>query len=156
MKSFEEMKLVRTCPTRWGNQFLQLERNDVLKLTIDQSLQEYKKANKGLKEAIVVANDSDQGSKVSKAVAATDIGLNNEQWDANLQLEAFLKYPYEIKETIEHKRYCTGAQGLVLFFDIKENFCSPAATLTIKEFPKSLSVKDRDSRSEVTMRISRT
>eukprot|EP00966_Prymnesium_polylepis_P326894 7382771-Prymnesium_polylepis.1 len=50
MKSFEEMKLVRTCPTRWGNQFLQLERNDVLKLTIDQSLQEYKKANKGLKE----------------------------------------------------------------------------------------------------------
>ena len=44
---------------------------------------------------------------------------NNEQWDANLQLEAFLKYPYSIKDTIEHKAYCTGAQGMMLLFDLK-------------------------------------
>eukprot|EP00966_Prymnesium_polylepis_P020000 460682-Prymnesium_polylepis.2 len=83
-----EMKLVRTCPTRWGNEYLQLERNNILKLSIDPSLQEYKKANKGLKEAIVVTNDSDQGSKVGKAIAAADIGLTSKQRDLSPGLDA--------------------------------------------------------------------
>ena len=79
---------------------------------IDSSLQTYKKANKGNKEAIVVPNESDQGSKVGKAVAAADIGLTEDQWDKHLELEGFLSYPFDLKETIEHTSYCTGAQGV--------------------------------------------
>eukprot|EP00966_Prymnesium_polylepis_P007988 183827-Prymnesium_polylepis.1 len=81
------MSLVRTCPTRWSNQYLQLERNDILKQSVEPSLQDYKKVNKGLKEAIVLPNISDQGSKVGQAVAAAEIGMNAEQWDVNLEME---------------------------------------------------------------------
>jgi hypothetical protein len=150
VKPFEVMSLVRTCPTRWSNQYLQLERNDILKQSVEPSLQDYKKVNKGLKEAIVLPNISDQGSKVGQAVAAAEIGMNAEQWDVNLEMEAFLCYPHSIKDTIEHKLYCTGAQGMMLLFDLKHKYCDPAATLRIKEFPKSLSVNDRSNRKEVT------
>lgn len=139
---------MKTKVTRWGNQFGQLGVNNTIKLGIDTSLQTYKKANKGNKEAIVVANDSDQGSKVGKAVAAADIGMNDDQWDKNLELEGFLAYPFDIKETIEHKSYCTGAQSMMLLYDLKKNFCDPWATLKVKEFPKSLSVPDRERPEE--------
>ena len=142
------MHLVPTATTRWGNQYSQLDRNNMLRTSIDTGLFSYKKANKGNTEAIVVSNESDQGSKVGKAVAAADIGMNPEQWDANLELEAFLSYPYDIKETIEHKPYCTGAQGMMLFHDLKENFCDEWANLKVKEFPKSLAVSDRERVTE--------
>jgi hypothetical protein len=138
------LALRSTNTTRWGNQSEQTSINNTIRLAIDSSLLTYKKANKANKEAIVVSNESAEGSKVGQAVAAVDIGLSPTQWDANLEVEAYLHYPYNIKQTIEHKSYCTGAQGMMLLHDLADNFCDPGASLTVKEFPKSLSVTDRE------------
>ncbi len=34
-----------------------------------------------------------------------------------------LSYPFDIKNTIEHKKNCTGAQNLMFLYDLKENYC---------------------------------
>eukprot|EP00966_Prymnesium_polylepis_P051214 1185455-Prymnesium_polylepis.1 len=50
------------------------------------------------KEAIVESNETGQGSKVGKAVAASEMGLRADQWDSTLELEGFLDQPFQIKE----------------------------------------------------------
>ena len=115
--------LVPTQVTRWGNQFEQLQRNNLLRAAIDPAVEKFKKDNKGSKEAIVEPNESEQGSKVGKAVAPAELGLSSDDWEANQELEGFLSYPYDLKQTIEHKGYCTGAQALMLLHDLKANFC---------------------------------
>ena len=52
-------------------------------------------------EAIVEENISDEGSKAGRAVPADEIGLNPQDWEANSEFEAFLSYPFEIKDTID-------------------------------------------------------
>jgi hypothetical protein len=141
--------LVPTATTRWGNQYLQLERNNLLRAAIDPSVEKYKRDNKGNKEAIVEPNESDQGSKAGKAVAATEIGLQSNDWEENQELEGFLRYPYQIKETIEHKGYCTGAQSLMLLYDVKSNFSHPDAQLETLTLPPTLKMEDRERNEEV-------
>ena len=138
--------LLKTCVTRWGNQFLQLNRNTLLRLAIDPAVDKFKKENKNEKEAIVEVDLSDgAGSKAGKAVAAADIGLSKEDWEASQELAGFLEYPYQIKEIIEKGNgTCTGAQALQLLWDLKENHCNPDAQLSVKVFPPSLSVADRE------------
>jgi hypothetical protein len=115
----------RTATTRWGNQFVQVMKNCMLRPAIDPSIEKFKKENKGNKEALVETNESDQGSKVGKAVAATELGLSSEDWEESQEMEGFLSYPYDIKETIEKRPITTGAQSMALFYDLKENFCNP-------------------------------
>jgi hypothetical protein len=143
------LSLVRTATTRWGNQYCQISRNNVLRPAIDPSVEKYKKDNKGNKEAIVEPNESDQGSKAGKAVPATELGLAADDWAANQELEGFLAYPYDIKETIEHKGTCTGAQALMLLYDVMANFCNPNAMLETKALPASLKMADRSRKSEI-------
>jgi len=112
-----------------------------LRLSIDPAIDKYKKENKNNKEAIVEANESEQGSKVGVAVPASELGLNNQDWQESLEYEAFTAYPYDIKESIEKKCFCTGAQStqsMMLHHDLSKNFCESNAALTIKEFPASL------------------
>ena len=139
----------RTATTRWGNQFVQLLKDCVLRPAIDPSLEKYKKENKGNKEALVETNESDQGSKVGKAVAATELGLSPDDWEQSQELEGFLSYPHDIKETIEKRGHCTAAQGIALMYDLKENFCHPDANLSIKELPSTLTLADRERPTEI-------
>ena len=139
----------RTSTTRWGNQYVQLFKDCILRPAIDPSLEKYKKDNKNNKEAIVETNESDQGSKVGQAVAASDIGLAPGDWEESIEMEAFLSYPYDIKETIEKRGHCTGAQGMALFYDLKENFCNPNAKLSVKELPEGLTLDHRERQREM-------
>ena len=140
----------KTCVTRWGNQFIQLDRNLLLRIAIDPSVDKYKKDNKGEKEAIIENDLSDGASKVGKAVAASDIGLNSADWDVSQELAGFLEYPFQVKEIIEKGNgTCTGAQALQLLHDLKDNHCKPEAGLSIKTFPATLNVEDRNRVTEV-------
>ena len=138
----------RTITTRWGNQFTQVSVDCTLRPAIDPSLEKYKRENKANKEAIVETNESDQGSKVGNAVAASELGLSNEDWMVSQEFEAFLNYPFNIKETIEHSGICTGAQSMALLFDLKANFCT-SSTLRIKDFPLTLKLEDRERTFEM-------
>ena len=142
---------VATMVTRWGNQYQQLTRNCTLRLAIDPTVEAYKKANKGEKEAIVETDESEGsgGSKVGAAVAANDIGLDAADWEKTQDVEAHLEYLFQIKETIEYRSYCTGAQAMMLLHDVKDNFCHADASLSIKSFPLSLSVAHRVREIEV-------
>ena len=55
-----------------------------------------------------------------------------------------MSYPFDIKNTIEHKKKCTGAQNLMFLYDLKENYCHKEARLEVKYLPESLKVKDRE------------
>ena len=137
-----------TATTRWGNQYVQVNKNCMLRPAIDPGLEKYKKENKGKKEAIVETNESEQGSKVGEAVAASEIGLIPEDWEDTQEIEAFLSYPFDIKETIEKRPYCTGAQGLALLYDLKSNFCNPQRKLSVKALPTGLTLADRERDTE--------
>ncbi|KAL1525060.1 hypothetical protein AB1Y20_019933 [Prymnesium parvum] len=58
-------------------------------------------------------------------------------------MESFLSYPYDIKQSIEHCGFCTGAQAMMLLFDLKQNYCNPRAILEVKALPPSLKLSDR-------------
>jgi hypothetical protein len=55
---------VDTMPTRWGNQSRQVERDCTLRPVLDPVIDEYKRNNKGKKDAIVEDDDSNPMSKV--------------------------------------------------------------------------------------------
>ena len=136
---------VDTCTTRWGNQFKQVSRNNILKPIIDPVVETYKRDNRGKKDAIVEDDESDPTSRIGCAVPASAIGLSNEQWDESLEIEAFLDHPYQIKESIEHKGYVTGATSLFLLHDLKKG-CSESKDLVVKAHPPSAKVDDRSPR----------
>ena len=81
--------------------------NCVLKPAIDGGLTKYKSENRGKQDAIVEVDESESGSKVGKAVASAEIGLDMVDWDQSQEMEAFMSYPYTIKDTIEHAGICT-------------------------------------------------
>jgi len=81
------LTLVDTATTRWGNQYLQISRNCLLRSAIDPTVEKYKRENKHNKEAIIEPNESDQGSKAGKAVAATELGLDSTDWETSQEME---------------------------------------------------------------------
>ena len=129
-------------PTRWGNQFSQIQRDNTLRPVVDPVIDGYKRDNRGKLDAIVEPDDSDATSKLGKAVPASQIGLSPDEWDASLELEAFLDHPFQIKDTIEYKGYCTGAQALYLVHDLSKG-CAPEKSLTVKLHPTSIKVDSR-------------
>jgi hypothetical protein len=133
---------VDTCTTRWGNQFDQVERNNVLRPVIDPVVDAYKRENRGKKDAIVEDDDSNPTSKLGKAVPASALGLSADAWDKSLEIEGFLDHPYKIKESIEHKGYVTGAISLYLMHDLKAG-CGEEKTLTVKLHPTTAKLEDR-------------
>ncbi len=59
-------------------------------------------------------------------------------------MEVFLSYPFEIKDTIEHKKECTGAQSLMFLYDLKDNYCNKDTRLEVKFLPQSLKLKHHE------------
>ena len=58
------------------------------------------------------------------AVPASRLGLTSDQWDASLELEAFLRLPFELKDVLEHKGYLTGTQSMQLMHTLMTKHCS--------------------------------
>ncbi len=46
-----------------------------------------------------------------------DLGLTTQEWEDTREMEAFLSYSFDIKETIEKRPYCTGAQAIQLLYN---------------------------------------
>jgi hypothetical protein len=76
------------------------------------------------------------------------LGLTTQEWEDTREMEAFLSYLFDIKETIEKRPYCTGAQAIQLLYDLKENFCDPDAGLIVRDFPSTMSIQDRELRND--------
>ena len=138
---------VDTCTTRWGNQFRQVSRNNMLKPVIDPVVETYKRENRGKKDAVVEDDDSNPTSRIGKAVPASALGLSSDQWDASLEIEAYLDHPFQIKESIEHKGYVTGATSLFLLHDLKKG-CAADKSLTVKAHPPTAKLADRVRQTE--------
>lgn len=139
---------VDTSTTRWGNQFRQIDRNNTLRPVIDPVVDAYKRENKHKKDAIVEDDDTDPTSRVGKAVPAAQIGLSTEQWDKSLELEAFLDHPFKIKDSIEYKGYCTGAQALYLINDLRKG-CDSDKSLEVKLHPANIKLESRKRLQEI-------
>jgi hypothetical protein len=74
----------------------------------------------GVHHSIVEPNISDQGSKTVRTVPTDEIGLSVQDWETNVELEVILTYPFDIKDTIEHRKQYTGTQNLMFLFGLKE------------------------------------
>ena len=144
VKDHELKATVKTCTTRWGNAYKQVTQNCDLRPAIDPTVDRYKRDHKGEKEAIIEVDEGDGASKVGTPVAAAELGLNARDWEQSQELEGFLTYPFQIKETIECRPYCTGAQGLALIYDLKQNFCNSDRYLEVVTPSKSNPDPDPD------------
>jgi hypothetical protein len=94
--------LVRMHTICWGNQYLQIERNNQCPLIL------LSRSSRGTTRATMRpswsrTSLSEEGSKAGKAVSASEIGLTSTDWEEDQELEGFLRYPYQIQEMIEHK-----------------------------------------------------
>ena len=87
------------------------------------------------------------GSKRGVAVAASELGLSPSEWDESLELEAFCKYPYEIKEIIEKSATCTGAQSLQLLCDLKLS-CEGRQPMLVQLNPATPSLAERTRQTQ--------
>ena len=78
----------------------------------------------------------------------TEEGLTEEQWDLNLEVEAFLGEIADKVHAIEHRNVHWG-QAMIMLADLKMHGCAVDASLTIKRLPTSAALVDR-SRIEET------
>ena len=140
--TYKVLTTVDTMPTRWGNQFRQVERDNLLKPVLSPVVDKWVTENRMVKEAIVEADDSNPAAKVGKGVPASRLGLNATGWDQSLEVEAFLDHPYALKEAMEHKLYMTGAQSLICLSDLMKG-CEEKGDLDLKLHPATASVADR-------------
>ena len=142
---------VRTNHTRWNNIKNQASRNNVMRPILTPVFQKYKREHATevvLLELYTSDDDSDDEvprgpySVPARAVDRKKVGFTDAAWEANLEFEAFLTKPAEMKELIEKKKTITGAQSFQLHYNLQKS-CAPTRPLLIQLFPESISVKDR-------------
>ena len=68
--SHRTLSTVDTMATRWGNQYKQLERNNLLKPVIEPVIEKWKREHKHKPDAIVEENDDNPAAKVRPASLA--------------------------------------------------------------------------------------
>lgn len=136
--------------TRWGGQYLLVQTNCLLRLALVPAIDEFKRANRNNTEAIVERNESEQGSKAGVPVPASALGLSSDQWDDSIQVEAFLKQCFEVKEMLEHKGHLTGAQSMMMLHQLMKD-TSAEFSLTVAKFPTNLTEAARNTRATVKM-----
>ena len=72
----------------------------------------------------------------------TEEGLTEEQWELNLEVEAFLTEIADKVFAIEHANVHFG-QAMLMIADLKMNGCAEDASLTIQRLPASAALVDR-------------
>lgn len=112
---------VRSHNVRWGNFKNQVTRNNVMRPLLDAVLAKYKREHAG-DTALLEAEDLDEYDSsdestprgiftaASKAIERRNIGFDGTSWDPNLELEAMLTKPFEIKEILDKHRFVTRGQ----------------------------------------------
>ena len=138
------MATVNTHAIRWGNIYKQVGRNNILKDALVTAIEKHKKKVDGDEVAIVL----EQPNKTVETVQLKNIGLSENDWMTSLEVEAFLEYPYDLKETLERSTTITIGQSLQLMKDLKETL---QGDLDIKNFPRNLKEKNRKKRKVHTL-----
>ena len=143
---------VHTNHTRWNNVHSQAERNNLMRPILTPVLANYKRENPNevaVLEIYTSDDDSDgetqprgQFSEAARTVERRKVGFTDEAWEANLQLEGFLRRPSEIKEAVEKKPTLTGAQSFQLHYYLMKG-CRRDKPLAIQLFPETMAVKHR-------------
>ena len=75
---YQVWTLVPSSQTRWIAEYEQVVRNNLLRHAVDQSVENFKRKNRGSVEAIVEPNISDQGSKADRVVPVDE--MSEEEW----------------------------------------------------------------------------
>lgn len=133
--------------TRWGGQYLMLHTNCLLKPALQPAVDDFKQQNRNNPEAIVEPNEDEQSSRAGRSVPTHELGLTSEQWVDSLHAEAYLKICFDVKETLEHKGYLTGAQSMMVVHKLMKD-CSSAFSLSTLKFPGKCDVQSRDRAAE--------
>ena len=143
---------VRTNHTRWNNVYSQAERNNLMRPILTPVLANYKRDNPSdvaVLELYTTDDDSDgetqprgQFSDAARTIERRRVGFTDEAWEANLQLEGFLRRPSEIKTAVELKSTLTGAQSFQLHYFLMKG-CRRHKPLTVQLFPETMAVKHR-------------
>ena len=81
---------------------------------------------------------------------AAQLGMSSSDWDNSLELEAFLEYPFKIKESVEFKSYLTGAQAYILYWDLKKS-SEAQLPLKVKLHPNTPRMVDRERKEETRL-----
>ena len=151
----QTLAAVRTNHTRWSNVHAQATRNNVMRPILTPVLGNYRRAaptDVSVLDVYTSDDDSDdeqprgQFSAAARQIERRKVGFTEDGWEANLQLEAFLRRPSEIKDVVEMNPALTGAQSLQLHHQLRKK-CRRDATLDILLFPVSMAVKDRQRQS---------
>jgi hypothetical protein len=138
----------RTCPTRWGNMFDQVQQNITLRPVIDPVVSRFK-IDKGADAAIVedVGSESDDDSGVRKRdVPCSELGISETNWQQSIEMESFLKFPNSTARTVEMNLNVTGAQALqmmVVWYDASHK----KSGLPLLDFPKTAKLRHRIRKS---------
>ena len=85
---------------------------------------------------------------LTQPVPSTKLGMNTNDWDTSLELEAFLEYCFRIKDVVEFKSFLTGAQAYILFWHLMQG-CQPHLPLVVKLHPQTARMSDRERKEEV-------
>ena len=133
--------LVTTCATRWGNQYNQVHKNCSLRPVLEPAILKFKRENRRDDPAITEVDDDGK----SNTVTTSQIGLSSEQYEESLQLEAHLKYAYEVKETIEKVKTATPAQAYQLLKNVRDACDAPLHCL---DFPATARLQDRQRKEQ--------
>ena len=70
---YQVWTFVPSSQTRWGTEYEQVVRNNLLPHVVDQSVENFKRKNRGSVEDMVEPNISDQGSKSGHTVPAEEM-----------------------------------------------------------------------------------
>ena len=74
--------------------------------------------------------------------------LSSTNWEASLEIEAFLARAQDIKDVVEHHPNLTAAQGFVFMTNLLKS-CTKKRSLSIKLFPASSTLADRTRKRAV-------
>lgn len=147
----KNLSTVRTNATRWSNTKHQVTRNNLMRPIIDPVLSVYRREHVDDTAMIELHTDSDrsdvegpppQFAAPSRTLSRKEIRFTEDAWNANLEAEAFLTRPAEIKEILEHRMTVTGAQAVQLVVALmKQN--TPTRSLAIRQHPITVSLAHR-------------
>ena len=130
-----------TCPTRWGNQYDQIEKNLVLLPVHGPVIEEHKAASRRKNKDVILIEDSldDSGKRVSVAAvkgSSLQLPMSEEKIKQSQELEAVLRQPATIHKTIEFNKKVTGAQCVQMISAWQKTMHGPVVVLDTPKPPK--------------------
>lgn len=148
---------VRSHNVRWGNFKCQITRNNLMRPILDPVLLKYKREHAN-DTAILEAQNLDEYDSgddstprgvftaASRAVERKNIGFDSTMWDCNLELEAMVTKPFEIKELLDKNRWITRQDRFTFWFGNSADLLATTSLCQYCSTPKMLAWRPADER----------